>query len=108
MLARLTKILRGLNVYPGRMLENINKSFGLYNSQRVMLALIEKGMSRENAYQFVQRSAMESWSRKKDFKEILKEDKEIKQYLSSNEITKLFNLSYYTKNVNYIFRRVFK
>jgi adenylosuccinate lyase len=108
MLARLTRILRGLNVYPERMLENINKSFGLYNSQRVMLALIEKGMSRENAYQFVQRSAMESWSSKKEFKEILKADKEIKQYLSSNEITKLFNLSYYTKNVSYIFRRVFK
>ncbi len=108
MLARLTKILRGLNVYPGRMLENINKSFGLYNSQRVMLALIEKGMSRENAYQFVQKSAMESWSSKREFKEIIKNDKEIKQYLSSNEITKLFNLSYYTKNVNFIFRRVFK
>jgi len=108
MLARLTKILRGLNVYPDRMLENINKSFGLYNSQRVMLALIEKGMSRENAYQFVQKSAMESWSSKRDFKEIIKNDKEIKQYLSSNEITKLFNLSFYTKNVNYIFRRVFK
>jgi len=108
MLARLTKILRGLNVYPERMLENINKSFGLYNSQRVMLALIGKGMSRENAYQFVQKSAMESWSTKREFKEIIKNDKEIKQYLSSNEITKLFNLSYYTKNVNYIFRRVFK
>ncbi|RPI66844.1 MAG: hypothetical protein EHM47_15925 [Ignavibacteriales bacterium] len=90
------------------MLENINKSYGLYNSQRVLLKLIEKGMSRENAYQFVQRNAMESWSSKKDFREILKEDKEIKKYLPAAEITKLFNLSYYTKNVNYIFRRVFK
>ena len=108
MLARLTKILRGLNVYPERMLENINKSFGLYNSQRVMLAIIAQGMSRENAYQLVPKSAMESWSSKREFKEIIKNDKEIKQYLSSNEITKLFNLSYYTKNVNYIFRRVFK
>jgi adenylosuccinate lyase len=50
---------------------------------------------------------MESWSSKKDFREILKEDKEIKKYLPAAEITKLFNLSYYTKNVNYIFRRVF-
>ena len=107
MLARLTRILGGLVVYPERMLENINKSYGLYNSQRVLLKLIEKGMSRENAYQFVQRNAMESWSSKKDFKEILKEDKEIKKYLPAAEITKLFNLSYYTKNVNYIFRRVF-
>ncbi|MBI4849013.1 MAG: adenylosuccinate lyase [Nitrospirae bacterium] len=107
MLARLTKILKGLNVYPERMLENINKSFGLYNSQRVLLALIEKGMSREDAYQFVQRNAMESWSAKREFKEFLKEDKEIKNYLSTKEIEKLFELSYYLKNVNYIFKRVF-
>jgi adenylosuccinate lyase len=108
MLARLTKILGGLHVYPERMLDNMNKSYGLYNSQRVLLSLIEKGMSRENAYQFVQRSAMKSWSSKREFKEILKEDEEIRRYLSSSEITKLFNLSYYTKNVNYIFRRVFR
>ncbi len=108
MLARLTGILKGLHVYPERMLENINKSYGLYNSQRVLLKLIEKGMSRENAYQCVQRSAMESWSSKKDFKEVLKEDHEIKKYLSSKEIERLFDLSYYLKNVNYIFKRVFK
>ena len=108
MLARLTGILKGLYVYPERMLENINKSYGLYNSQRVLLKLIEKGMSRENAYQFVQKNAMESWEQKKDFKEPLKQDKEIKKYLSSDEIDKLFDLSYYLKNVNYIFKRVFK
>ncbi|MBI5407859.1 MAG: adenylosuccinate lyase [Nitrospirae bacterium] len=108
MLARLTGILKGLNVYPDRMLENINKSYGLYNSQRVLLSLIEKGMSREKAYQFVQRAAMESWSGKKDFKDTLKEDPEIKDYLSSKEIEMLFDLKYYTKNVDYIFKRVFK
>jgi len=108
MLARVTRILRGLVVYPERMLENINKSYGLYNSQRVLLQLIEKGMSREKAYQLVQRNAMESWKAKTDFKEILREDKEVRKHLSSSEITKLFNLSYYTKNVNYIFRRVFR
>ena len=108
MLARLTGILKGLHVYPERMLENINKSYGLYNSQRVLLKLIEKGMSRENAYQFVQKNAMQSWEQKKDFKEPLKQDKEIKKYLSSDEIDKLFDLSYYLKNVNYIFKRVFK
>jgi adenylosuccinate lyase len=108
MLARLTRILRGLVVYPERMLENINKSYGLYNSQRVLLQLIEKGMSREKAYQLVQRNAMASWKSKTDFKEILAEDKEVREHLSPTEITKLFNLSYYTKNVNYIFRRVFR
>ena len=108
MLARLTGILKGLYVYPERMLENINKSYGLYNSQRVLLKLIEKGMSRENAYQFVQKNAMQSWEQKKDFKEFLRQDKEVKKYLSSREIDKLFDLSYYLKNVNYIFKRVFK
>ena len=108
MLARLTGILKGLHVYPERMLENINKSYGLYNSQRVLLKLIEKGMSREDAYQFVQKNAMQSWEQKKDFKEPLKQDKEIKKYLSSDEIEKLFDLSYYLKNVNYIFKRVFR
>ena len=108
MLTRLTGILKGLHVYPERMLENINKSYGLYNSQRVLLKLIEKGMSREDAYQIVQKNAMESWERKKDFKEFLRQDKEVKKYLSSGEIEKLFDLSYYLKNVNYIFKRVFK
>ncbi len=108
MLTRLTGILKGLYVYPGRMRENMNKSYGLYNSQRVLLKLIEKGMSRENAYQFVQKNAMESWTHEKDFKEILKKDTLIKKYLSSGEIEKLFDLSYYLKNVNYIFKRVFK
>ncbi len=108
MLTRLTGILKGLHVYPERMKENIRRSYGLYNSQRVLLKLIEKGMSREDAYQFVQKNAMESWEQKKDFKEPLKQDKEIKKYLSSDEIDKLFDLSYYLKNVNYIFKRVFK
>ncbi|MDP3296756.1 MAG: adenylosuccinate lyase [Thermodesulfovibrionia bacterium] len=108
MLTRLTGILKGLHVYPERMLENINKSYGLYNSQRVLLKLIKKGMSREDAYQLVQKNAMESWEQKKDFKEFLRQDKEVKKYLSSGEIEKLFDLSYYLKNVNYIFKRVFK
>ncbi len=108
MLIRLAGILKGLHVYPERMRENINRSYGLYTSQRVLLKLIEKGMSRENAYQFVQKKAMQSWEQKKDFKEVLKKDKEIKKYLSSDELDELFDLSYYLKNVNYIFKKVFK
>ena len=108
MLVRLTGILRGIQVYPERMMENINKSYGLYNSQRVLLRLIEKGMSREGAYRLVQGTAMQSWSGKKDFKELLKNDKEVKKFLSGTEIEKLFDLSYYLRNVDYIFRRVFK
>jgi adenylosuccinate lyase len=108
MLARLTGILRGIRIYPERMMENINKSYGLYNSQRVLLKLIEKGMSREAAYRLVQGTAMQSWSRRKDFKELLKNDREVRKFLSEKEIEKLFDLSYYLKNVDYIFKRVFK
>ncbi|MBI4698336.1 MAG: adenylosuccinate lyase [Nitrospirae bacterium] len=107
MLARLTGILEGLHVYPDRMKENIDRSYGLFNSQRVLLKLIEKGMSRENAYQFVQKNAMESWGRRREFKELLMKDKEIKEYLSPGEIEKLFDMSYYLKNVDHIFKRVF-
>jgi len=108
MLVRLTGILKGLHVYPERMQENINRSYGLYCSQRVMLRLIEKGLSRDNAYRLVQKNAMQSWRQKISFKELLKKDLLIKKYLPSNEIEELFNLSYYLKNVGYIFKRVFR
>jgi adenylosuccinate lyase len=108
MLARLTGILRGLIVYPERMKENIRKSYGLYNSQRILLKLIEKGLSRENAYRLVQKNAMQSWKQRRDFKEVLGEDPLIKQYLRNKELDGIFDLKYYTKNVPYIYKRVFK
>jgi len=108
MIVRLTNILKGLHVYPNRMIENIDKSYGLYNSQRVLLKLTEKGLSREDAYQLVQRNAMQSWENRKDFKEVLRQDAQIKKHLSLQEIDKIFDLSYYLKNVDYIFKRVFK
>jgi adenylosuccinate lyase len=108
MLARLTGILKDLRVYPERMLENIGRSYGLFFSQKVMLRLTEKGMSREKAYALVQENAMKSWHEKKDFKEMLKKDTAFKEYLSDKELGGIFNLKDYTKNVNYIFRRVFK
>lgn len=108
MLARLTGILKDLCVYPERMLENIKSSYGLFCSQRVLLKLTEKGMSRENAYSIVQKKAMESWQDKKDFKDILNKDSQIMKYVSSAELDNIFNLTYYTKNVSYIFQRIFK
>jgi adenylosuccinate lyase len=107
MLARLTGILRGLIVYPERMMENIAKSYGLYNSQRVLLKLTEKGLSREDAYRLVQKNAMRSWGQRKDFKEVLGKDPVIKKYLSMKELRNIFDLRHYTKNVQYIFKRVF-
>ena len=107
MLARVTEILKGLHVYPERMRENMNRSYGLYCSQRVLLSLIEKGLSRNNAYRLVQNNAMKSWKQRKNFKDILKKDVLINKYLSPREIDSLFDLSYYVKNVDYLFKRVF-
>ena len=108
MLVRLTGILKGIQVYPERMKENIEKSYGLFCSQRVLLMLTEKGLSREDAYRVVQQRAMQSWKEKTPYKDLLKQDKVITRYLSMKEIDKLFDLKFYMKNVNYIYKRVFK
>lgn len=108
MLVRLTGILKGLQVYPEKMMENIGKSYGLFFSQKVMLSLTEKGLSREKAYSIVQNNAMKSWKERKDFKNFLNKDAVVREYLSEKEIDKIFNLKDYTKNVGQIFKRVFK
>jgi adenylosuccinate lyase len=107
MLNRLTGILSGLQVYPERMMENLNRSYGLYNSQNVLLNLTEKNMSREEAYALVQKNAMISWKTRKQFKGLLMKDKEVKQYLSAAELNEIFDLKHYFNNVDYLFRRVF-
>jgi adenylosuccinate lyase len=107
MLERLTGILDKLHTYPGRMKENMARSYGLYNSQRVMLALIEKGLTRDAAYDIVQRIAMQSWRSGIQFKKLLLKDKGVKKYLSAQEIESIFDLNYYLKNVAYIFKRAF-
>jgi adenylosuccinate lyase len=108
MLVRLTGILKGLQVYPERMKENIDRSYGLYCSQRVLLNLTEKGMSREDAYSIVQKTAMESWKERKPFRDLLKKEPSITKYLTAKDIDNLFDFKFYTKHVDYIFRRVFK
>lgn len=107
MLNRLTGILENLQVYPERMKENMQRSYGLFNSQRVMLALTEKGLTREEAYLIVQRNAMKSWKERKDFKGLLLKDRDVKRYLTPKEIERLFDLGNYFKNIDYILRRVF-
>ncbi len=107
MLNRLTGILRDLFIYPQKMQANIDKSYGLYNSQRVMLALVDKGVSREDAYSFVQRNAMESWSKGISFMKLLQKDSDISLHLSPQEIEALFDLNYYLRHVDFIFERVF-
>ncbi|MHB8882897.1 MAG: adenylosuccinate lyase [Thermodesulfovibrionales bacterium] len=108
MLHRLTGILSDLQVYPERMKENMGRSYGLYNSQNVLIRLIEKGMTREDAYAIVQRNAMQSWKTKKAFKGLLQKDKAVRKYLSAKELDAIFDLRNYFKQIDYIFGRVFK
>jgi len=107
MLHRLTGMLRDLHVYPGRMMANMDRSHGLYNSQRVMLALVGKGLSREEAYALVQRNAMESWRQDVGFLGLLIKDSDVRKHLSEEELRELFELTYYLRHVDYIYGRVF-
>lgn len=108
MLNRLYGIIKDLRVYPERMLKNIELSYGLYNSQRVLLALVEKGLTREEAYKIVQSNAMQSWKEGKPFMELLLNDGSVRKYLTEDEIKSIFDLNYYTRNIEYIYKRVFE
>ncbi len=107
MLARLTRIIKGLRVYPEKMRENMELTRGLYHSQGLMLRLIEKGLSRQEAYSTVQRRAMEAWEEGKDFLALVRSDETIRKFLSEEEIKEVFSLKYHLDHVNFIFGRVF-
>ncbi len=107
-LNRMTDVVKNLIVNEKSMLVNLNNSKGLYNSQRVLLKLIEKGLTREDAYRKVQKIAMDSWNKNKSFKDLLKKNKSIKGFLSSKEIDKIFELEYHFKNINYIYKKINK
>ncbi len=106
-LARLEGLIKNLVVYPENMKRNMDRLGGLHNSQRVLLALTQKGFLREDAYAIVQRNAMKVWQEGKDFLTELKSDSEIKSKMSDKELENCFDDSYHTKNVDYIFKRVF-
>jgi adenylosuccinate lyase len=106
-LARLTTVVEKLVVYPESMMQNMNKFRGLVHSQRVLLALTQKGVSREDAYRLVQRNAMKVWEEGKDFLTELKSDMEVRAALSEAELEEKFDLSYHLKHVDTIFARVF-
>ncbi|MCF6199862.1 MAG: adenylosuccinate lyase [Hyphomicrobiaceae bacterium] len=106
-LKRLSMVIEKLIVYPARMQENMNKLGGLMHSQRVLLALTQAGVSREDSYTFVQRNAMRVWEEQKDFLTELKNDKDVMKALSVEELEDKFDLDYHTKHVNTIFERVF-
>jgi len=106
-LARLTGVVDKLVVYPDAMIANMNKFRGLVHSQRVLLALTQKGVSREDAYSLVQRNAMKVWEAGADFMDELKADPEVTAVLSDAEIAEKFDIGYHTKHVDTIFERVF-
>jgi adenylosuccinate lyase len=106
-LGRATSVVEQLLVYPERMQANLDALGGLVFSQRVMLALTQKGMSREDAYAAVQRNAMEAWRGNASFLALCCADKEIGQFLSDDELKALFDMRYHTKHVDTIFKRVF-
>jgi adenylosuccinate lyase len=106
-LARLTNVVDKLLVYPENMMNNMNKFRGLVHSQRVLLALTQAGVSREDAYRLVQRNAMKVWEQGKDFLEELLADEEVRAALSEEDIREKFDLGYHTKHVGTIFSRVF-
>src|SRR5512145_1342584 len=106
-LARFRGLIEKLVVYPDRMKRNLARTHGLLYSQRVMLALAAKGLSRERAYEVVQRSAMKAWRAEKDFAGLLWKDKEVRSLLGRGEFDALFDIGYYMKNIDVIFDRVF-
>ena len=111
-LQRLNNVIENLLIYPDTMLTNLEKLGGLVHSQQVLLALTQKGASRENAYEMVQENAMKVWEtpehkRKNVYKDLLKKDKNVIKYLNETEIDKLFNLDQHFVHVDHIFDRVF-
>jgi adenylosuccinate lyase len=108
MLVRFNNLVDKLFVYPKNMQRNMALSKGLFHSETVMLALVGKGITRETAYSYVQRNAMEVWKLGGDFKQRLKEDRDIGKYLTGREIDACFDLSHTLKKVDYIFKRVFQ
>ena len=107
-LARLTGLIDKLLVYPERMKANLDRLGGLVHSQRVMLALTQANISREDAYLLVQRNAMKVWEEGKDFLEELLADDDVREALREEEIRDKFDLSYHTKHVDTLFERVFR
>lgn len=107
MLARLHFVIKGLDVREKRMLQNLNSSHGLYNSQEVLLELINKGLTREEAYKLVQEAAMQSWREEKPFVEVLKSNAKIVKLIPAKDLQKLFDIEKHMMHVDGIFKNVF-
>ena len=107
-LARLSSVVKNLNIYPKKMLKNLNITNGIFFSQRVLLELTEVGFTREEAYKLVQKNAMKSWKENSSFLSNILSEKKITNKIPVNKLKKLFNFSYHTKRINIIFNRSLK
>jgi adenylosuccinate lyase len=105
-LSKFTHVLKNLLVYPENMKKNLQRTGGLWNSQRLLLELVKKGLSRERAYEIVQRNAMKCWEEEGEFRKLVEEDPEIRKYLKKEELKALFDLQYYLRNIDGIFKKV--
>ena len=106
MLNKMTYLFENLIIYPKNMRNNLNLTGGLIFSQEVLLALVKKGATREDAYAMVQKNAMQVWENKKDFKTLLKADDAITNLLNGDEIDALFDLNKVMININKIYKRL--
>ena len=106
-LHRLAGVIENLVVYPENMKRNLDRLGGLIHSQRVLLALTQKGAAREEAYRLVQRHAMQAWQGKAAFQDLLKGDPEVTALVSARELDALFDVGHHTRHVDVIFKRVF-
>lgn len=106
MLNRFSQIVKNLTVFPENMRENMDKTYGVIFSQRVLLSLIDKGMSREEAYDLVQPMAMDAWENRISFQTLVEKDDAVKRFLSNEEIDACFDATYHLKNVDAIFSRI--
>ncbi|VAW14659.1 Adenylosuccinate lyase @ SAICAR lyase [hydrothermal vent metagenome] len=106
MFHKLIPVIDGLLVYPKNMIESLSKTKGLIYSQRVLLELMKKGLTREAAYDIIQRCAMQVWQETSDFKEILNRDRKVRKYLKPSQIDACFDIKYYTRHADPIFKRV--
>ena len=105
-LQKFKEVLEELKINKDNMRANMDRTHGLIFSQRVMLALVDKGLEREEAYEMAQRNALKAWENKKDYKRLIKNDNEIKAYLNENEIEEVFDYNYYLKEIDNIFTRL--
>ena len=107
-LNRLNEIIKNMKVYPKNMKKNYNLLGGLHNSQKLLLLLTQKGLSRQDAYLIIQKNSMKAWDKKKNFFEIIQNDKKIKKYISSEELKKTLEIDSNNKKIDWIFKNKIK